>query len=128
MRVHGCGAAAAALILLVSPSASASAAVVEEPARNGAADPVVKDLRRFDPRRPITQELHTDVPNGFTVGAVGDLIISRPLSQYSQRLPGFKSVLDLLRGSDVMYGNLETTIFDARNFAGAPYSWDGDWT
>ena len=37
-------------------------------------------------------------------------------------------VLDLLRGSDVLYGNLETTIFDARNFSGAPYSWDGDWT
>jgi poly-gamma-glutamate capsule biosynthesis protein CapA/YwtB (metallophosphatase superfamily) len=130
MRVHGCGAAAAALILLASASASASAsaAVAEEPARNGAADPVVKDLRRFDPRRPITQELHTDVPNGFTVGAVGDLIISRPLSQYSERLAGFKAVLQLLHTGDVLYGNLETTIFDPRNFAGAPYSWDGDWT
>jgi poly-gamma-glutamate capsule biosynthesis protein CapA/YwtB (metallophosphatase superfamily) len=94
----------------------------------GAADPVIKDSRHFDDKRPIQREMHTDVPNGFTVGAVGDLIMSRPLSQYSERLPGFKSVLELLRGSDALYGNLETTIFDARNFAGAPYSWDGDWT
>lgn len=34
----------------------------------------------------------------------------------------------MLRGTDVLYGNLETTVFDARYFAGAPYSWDGDWT
>jgi len=37
-------------------------------------------------------------------------------------------VLEVLRGVDVLYGNLETTVFDVRNFAGAPYSWDGDWT
>jgi hypothetical protein len=37
-------------------------------------------------------------------------------------------VLDILRGSDVTFGNLETTIFDPRTFEGAPYSWDGDWT
>ncbi|HEY5264982.1 MAG TPA: CapA family protein, partial [Steroidobacteraceae bacterium] len=94
----------------------------------GAADPVVKDLSLFDPKRPITQELQTNVPDGFTVGAVGDLIISRPLSQYSSRLPDFKAVLDVMHGADVVYGNLETTIFDARNFTGSPYSWDGDWT
>jgi poly-gamma-glutamate capsule biosynthesis protein CapA/YwtB (metallophosphatase superfamily) len=94
----------------------------------GPADPVIKDSRRFDAKRPIAQELRTDVPNGFTVGAVGDLIISRPLSQYSARLAAFKSVLEVLHGNDVLYGNLETTIFDSRNFTGAAYSWDGDWT
>ncbi len=72
----------------------------------GPADPLVRDLKRFDARRPVVQELQTDVPDGFTVGAVGDLIISRPLSQYSQRLPGFKDVLGVLRGNDVLYGNL----------------------
>jgi poly-gamma-glutamate capsule biosynthesis protein CapA/YwtB (metallophosphatase superfamily) len=122
MRIETFGAVSAALILLAGQPAAAQTPVY------GAADPVIKDSQRFDPRRPIRRELQTDVPNGFTVGAVGDLIISRPLSQYSERLPGFKSVLEVLRGSDVMYGNLETTIFDARNFAGAPYSWDGDWT
>jgi poly-gamma-glutamate synthesis protein (capsule biosynthesis protein) len=92
------------------------------------ADPGVKNAERFDAKRPIARELQTELPPGFSVGAVGDLIISRPLSQYAPRLPAFKAVLDLLKGADAVYGNLETTIFDARNFSGAPYSWDGDWT
>ncbi len=122
MRFDRLGAAAAALILL---AAQASA---QQPQIYGPADPVVKDPRHFDSRRPVEHELQTDVPNGFTAGAVGDLIISRPLSQYAATLPQFKSVLDVLHAADVLYGNLETTIFDARNFSGAPYSWDGDWT
>src|SRR5580658_3627860 len=111
-----------ATILLLS-----AAALWAQPAQDPA-DPVVKNAERFDAKRPIARELQTEVPQGFTVGAVGDLIISRPLSQYAPRMPAFKAVLDLLKGADAMYGNLETTIFDARNFTGAPYSWDGDWT
>jgi poly-gamma-glutamate capsule biosynthesis protein CapA/YwtB (metallophosphatase superfamily) len=122
MRAHRCG-TMAAVFLALSMTAAAG-----QPPVYGPADPVVKNSRSFDAKRPIAHELQTDVPSGFTVGAVGDLIISRPLSQYSERLPGFKAVLDVLHASDVLYGNLETTIFDARNFAGAPYSWDGDWT
>ena len=132
MRVNRCRKAAAGLVLLVMSAAAAGyaagAAAVEPAVRYGPADPVVKDTKRFDARRPMSQEMRTDVPNGFTVGAVGDLIISRPLSQYAERLPAFKATLEVLRGTDVLYGNLETTIFDARTFAGAPYSWDGDWT
>jgi poly-gamma-glutamate capsule biosynthesis protein CapA/YwtB (metallophosphatase superfamily) len=111
---------AALLLLLAAP-------LTAQPAQ-GPADPGVKNAERFDARRPIARELQTEVPPGFTVAAVGDLIISRPLSQYAPRMPAFKAVLDLLKGTDALYGNLETTIFDARNFTGAPYSWDGDWT
>jgi len=114
--------AALILALLVMPAGAQRASI------SGAADPIVKDVLQFDSKRPIANDLQTDVPNGFTVGAVGDLIISRPLSQYSSQLPAFKSALDVMHATDVLYGNLETTIFDARNFAGAPYSWDGDWT
>jgi poly-gamma-glutamate capsule biosynthesis protein CapA/YwtB (metallophosphatase superfamily) len=114
---------AAVLIGFALLSAMAPAAEVYGPA-----DPVQKDAGRFDAKRPIRQEMQTDVPDDFTAGAVGDLIISRPLSQYAARLPGFASVLGVLRGVDVLYGNLETTVFDARYFAGAPYSWDDDWT
>lgn len=96
--------------------------------RFGPADPVVKDASQLDPKRPIERELQASVPDGFAVSAVGDLIISRPLSQYAGPLPGFSAVLDILRGSDVTFGNLETTIFDPRSFEGAPYSWEGDWT
>jgi poly-gamma-glutamate capsule biosynthesis protein CapA/YwtB (metallophosphatase superfamily) len=94
----------------------------------GPGDPGQKDARQFDPKRPVAHEMRIDVPDGYTVGAVGDLIISRPLSQYAARMPDFSSVLEILRSTDAVYGNLETTIFDARHFTGAPYSWDGDWT
>ncbi len=43
-------------------------------------------------------------------------------------MPAFGAVIEILRGTDVTFGNLETTIFDPRTFEGAPYSWDGDWT
>lgn len=122
MQVHVGEIAAVMLILAAAPLAAEQSQVF------GPADPVIKDARHFDVKRPMANELRMDVPDGFTVGAVGDLIISRPLSQYAERLPGFKAVLDLLHAEDVLYGNLETTIFDARSFSGAPYSWDGDWT
>lgn len=94
----------------------------------GPADPVARDPGQFDPARPISRELQANVPDGFTVAAAGDLIISRPLSQYAARLPAFRSALDVLGRANAVYGNLETVIFDARTFTGAPYSWDGDWT
>jgi len=94
----------------------------------GPADPVAKDASMFDPKRPMDAEMRANVPDGFSVSAVGDLIISRPLARYADRLPSFKAVIDILTGSDAAYGNLETTIFDPRTFSGAPYSGDGDWT
>jgi poly-gamma-glutamate synthesis protein (capsule biosynthesis protein) len=94
----------------------------------GPGDPGVKDASLFDPKRPVDAEMQASVPDGFTAAVVGDLIISRPLSQYEGRLPAFGDVLKILRGASVSVGNLETTIFDPRTFAGAPYSWDGDWT
>ena len=108
--------------------AAASLAVTAQETHFGPGDPVAKDVSLFDPKRPVDVELQTNVPDGFAVAAVGDLIISRPLSQYASRLPNFKAVLDIFSGSDATYGNLETTIFDARSFNGSPYSWDGDWT
>ncbi len=94
----------------------------------GPADPGAKAAERFDPKRPIETEMQASVPDDFSAAAVGDLIISRPLSQYAGTLPAFGEVLKILRGTSVTVGNLETTIFDPRTFKGAPYSWDGDWT
>ena len=91
-------------------------------------DPAVKDPSQLDPRRPLAAELHTNVPDGFTVSAVGDLIISRPLSQYASSDPAFAAALNVLAQSDVVYGNMESTILDLRTFKGSPYSFDGDWT
>jgi poly-gamma-glutamate capsule biosynthesis protein CapA/YwtB (metallophosphatase superfamily) len=89
---------------------------------------VIKAPRLFDQKRPLDRELQMRVPNGFTFTAVGDLIASRPLSQVARHDAAFGSVLDVLTHSDLVYGNLETTIFDLRGFRGSPYSWAGDWT
>ena len=83
---------------------------------------------QLDPKRPIEAELQASVPDGFSAVAVGDLIISRPLSQHASSCRLSAPSLEILRGTDVTFGNLETTIFDPRTFEGAPYSWDGDWT
>ncbi len=96
--------------------------------RFGPADPVVEDEKQLDPKRPIEAEMQASVPDGFTAAAVGDLIISRPLSQAASQMPAFAAVIEILRGTDATFGNLETTIFDPKTFEGAPYSWDGDWT
>lgn len=92
------------------------------------ADPGIRDAAAFDPKRPPAAELAMQVADGFSIAAVGDLIISRALSQHATRLPRFAAAIELLRGSDIAYGNLETTIFDPRTFTGSPYSFDGDWT
>ncbi len=79
--------------------------------------------------RPASVAAHA---NEFALVAVGDMVISRPLSMLQN--PGalgdprpFADAVALLRQSDAAYGNLETVIIDIRNFTGAPYSWDGDW-
>jgi poly-gamma-glutamate synthesis protein (capsule biosynthesis protein) len=114
--------AATAVLAALSPATNAQ----ESPF--GPGDPVVKDAAQFDPVRPVARELQASVPDGFVIASVGDMIISRPLSQHATRLPAFSAVLDLLKQADVTFGNLETTIFDNRSFRGSPYSWDGDWT
>jgi poly-gamma-glutamate capsule biosynthesis protein CapA/YwtB (metallophosphatase superfamily) len=92
------------------------------------ADPGVKKPSALDAKRPLNAEMRTSVSDGFTLTAVGDLIISRPLSQYAAREPGFKSVLDIFAQGDALYGNMETSILDLRYFKGYPYSYAGDWT
>lgn len=115
------------LLACVAVASFSAAALAAEPGY-GPADPGVKDAAKFDPKRPIAAEMQTTVQDGFTAAAVGDLIISRPLSHYADSMPAFGEVLKILRGTSVTFGNLETTIFDPRTFTGAPYSWDGDWT
>jgi poly-gamma-glutamate capsule biosynthesis protein CapA/YwtB (metallophosphatase superfamily) len=92
------------------------------------ANPGIKKPSALDSKRPLSAELRMGVADGFTLTTVGDLIISRPLSQYGAREPGFKSVLEILRRGDALYGNMETSILDLRNFKGYPYSYAGDWT
>ncbi|MCS0462783.1 MULTISPECIES: CapA family protein [Rhizobium] len=62
--------------------------------------------------------LATNVADGFTLVAVGDLILSRAITENNS--PGFGEVAELLQGIDVTFGNLETNIFDSRYFTGSP--------
>jgi poly-gamma-glutamate synthesis protein (capsule biosynthesis protein) len=93
----------------------------------------------FDPARPLARELEMSLdPAAVTdVIAVGDLVISRPLSHYGRPgrdggdppEPAFARLLELLSApaTRAVCGNLETVIFELRGFSGAPYAWDGDW-
>jgi poly-gamma-glutamate capsule biosynthesis protein CapA/YwtB (metallophosphatase superfamily) len=65
--------------------------------------------------------------DGFSLCAVGDCIISRPISQYAETEPGFAALLDLFAASTAVYGNMETTLIDPGTDTGAPHSWAGDW-
>ncbi|WP_201842449.1 CapA family protein [Microvirga zambiensis] len=65
----------------------------------------------------------TNVADGFTLVAVGDLMIRRPVtkSQFSD----FGTIIEILRDADATFGNLETNIFDIRTFKGSPQAEHG---
>ncbi|MCK1496695.1 CapA family protein [Bradyrhizobium sp. 188] len=60
----------------------------------------------------------TNIVDGFTLVAVGDLIVTRALTKSQDA--DFGAVVELLREADVTFGNMETNIFDIREFTGAP--------
>ncbi|PBB89070.1 hypothetical protein CK215_29590 [Mesorhizobium sp. WSM3864] len=62
--------------------------------------------------------LTTNVADGFTMAAVGDLIVSRALTKGHH--PGLGDVVNILHDADVTFGNMETLIFDIRSFKGSP--------
>jgi poly-gamma-glutamate capsule biosynthesis protein CapA/YwtB (metallophosphatase superfamily) len=96
------------------------------PAAGHAADELEKQ-DPFDPRRPPAAELQLSIRDGFTFAAVGDCIISRPLSQKRANDAGFDDAVKILRGADAAFGNLETTVLDIRTFEGFPDSGADDW-
>ncbi|QRM33099.1 CapA family protein [Microvirga sp. VF16] len=60
----------------------------------------------------------TNVADGFTMVAVGDLMMRRPVTTNPRN--GFGQIVERLRNADVTFGNLETNIFDIRSFKGSP--------
>lgn len=67
--------------------------------------------------------IETNVADGFTMVAVGDLIVARPLMKGWH--PGFDAVTEILRNGDATFGNMETLIFDIRSFQGSPQAEHG---
>jgi hypothetical protein len=66
------------------------------------ADPGIADAACFDAARPLARELELSLDERapFTVAAVGDCILSRPLAAHAARDPRFAALLALLRGAD----------------------------
>lgn len=77
--------------------------------------------RLFDPRRSPEKELETSIADGFTLAAVGDLIMERPLSQLLPNDPGFAAVVRILRNADAAFGNLENVAIDLTRTPAHPY-------
>src|SRR5262249_2067726 len=67
------------------------------------------------PRDP-QRELQMNVGDGFTLAAVGDNIIARPVSQ----TPGFAPVGKLIRDADAAFGNFEGTAIDLARTPAVP--------
>jgi len=67
------------------------------------------------PRDP-QRELLMSVADGFTVAAVGDNIIARPVSQ----TPGFAPVGKIIRDADAAFGNFEGTAIDLSRTPAVP--------
>lgn len=76
----------------------------------------------------LDHPLPASIPNGFTVAAVGDLIIGEP--EVPGPHSGFYPVSRLMHGADVTFGNLEESLIDpvrqhiwpAAEFGGAALS------
>lgn len=71
-----------------------------------------------DSRYDMAGSIETNVRDGFTMVAVGDLIVTRPLTKSQDA--DFSAVLKILHDADVTFGNIETNIFDIRSFKGSP--------
>lgn len=65
----------------------------------------------------------TNVADGFTMVAVGDLMMRRPITKNQRN--GFGDIAEILRSADATFGNLETNIFDIRAFNGSPQAEHG---
>ncbi|RWK79933.1 MAG: CapA family protein [Mesorhizobium sp.] len=57
--------------------------------------------------------IETNVADGFTMAAVGDLLLARPVT--TGHHPGLADVLNIFHDADVTFGNLETNILDVRS-------------
>ena len=123
-RSKAAGFAAVAVVVM---SAALMMAAQTQSTQNSA-DPEIRNASHFDPKRPLARELETSIADGFTLVAVGDCIISRPMSQYADHEPGFAAAVTILQQADATYGNMETNILDLRVFRGYPYSGPDDVT
>jgi poly-gamma-glutamate synthesis protein (capsule biosynthesis protein) len=82
----------------------------------GGAAAVAQQTSQKAPARDPQRELATSVADGFTVAAVGDCIMARPVSQ----APGFSPVGKIIHDADVAFGNFEGTALDLTRTPAVP--------
>lgn len=74
-----------------------------------------------------SMQLQSSIQDGFALAAVGDIILTQPVSMRSD--PGLQSAIAILRNADVAFGNFESTAIDIRRFTGHPQADNGGlWT
>lgn len=73
--------------------------------------------------KPSSPPLRCTVADGFTLAAVGDIIMANPESANDN--PQFQAQLKILRSADVVFGNFEDTAIDIRHFHGSPQAENG---
>jgi len=85
-----------------------------------------QDTQRFSQTqdREPKQILACTIGDGFTLAAVGDVLVPRPASMTKDK--EFKGAVGILGSADVAFGNLEGNIIDIRHFKGYPYGDSGD--
>ena len=69
------------------------------------------------------QSMQCTIANGFTLAAVGDLILNQPESNLAE--PRFQAAIHIIRHADAGFGNFEGTAFDMRRFKGYPAAENG---
>jgi poly-gamma-glutamate synthesis protein (capsule biosynthesis protein) len=62
--------------------------------------------------------LSCSVSDGFTLAAVGDIVVAQPISGIQDE--GFTTTSRILREADAAFGNIEETLIDMRHFKGHP--------
>jgi poly-gamma-glutamate capsule biosynthesis protein CapA/YwtB (metallophosphatase superfamily) len=62
--------------------------------------------------------LSCSISDGFTLAAVGDMVVAQPISSIQDE--GFTMTSRILREADAAFGNLEETLIDFRHFSGYP--------
>jgi poly-gamma-glutamate capsule biosynthesis protein CapA/YwtB (metallophosphatase superfamily) len=70
------------------------------------------------PSRDPAPQLAMNVADGFTLAAVGDLIIARPIPLGKD--PSLMTPVKILRDADATFGNFEGSVIDIRRFKGYP--------
>jgi len=73
---------------------------------------------QLPPDPDSTRSLEISIEDGFTIAAVGDLIISRPIGSIEDR--AYQQMVEHLKAPDVTFGNFESTLFDSETFDGHP--------